>query len=213
VSRFARLICLSGPKSGTEYPLTAEITSVGRSSESTIVLDDAYASRQHAEIRFMDGAYLVHDLQSKNGVLVDGRRLSSGGTAWLSEGNEVQFASTLFRFLDPSATLTAPALTSLRESGLRIDTATRQVSVDGAQIDPPLSPKQFDLLLYLYNQRGRAVSKDEIAEAVWPEASGEIYDATIDRMISRLRSRLEVNAETEPRFIITVRGYGYQFVK
>lgn len=212
MSRYAKLVCLSGPRAGTEYELTKEIMAIGRTPASDIVLEDQFASRQHAEIRRVEIAYQVHDLQSKNGVTVDGVRLAPGGTAWLQDGSEVQFASTRFRFQDPSATLTAPALIAVREPGLRVEAATRQVFVDGAVLDPPLSVKQFDLLWYLYQNRGRVVSKDEIAQAVWPEAQGDVYDANIDRMISRLRSRIEPDSDDEPRFIATIRGYGFQLL-
>ncbi len=212
MSRFARLVCISGSKANTEYELTDDITTVGRSSTCHIVLDDQFASRNHAEIRCVENAYQLHDLQSKNGVYVDGIRLPTGATAWLQDGCEVQFASTRFRFHDPSATLTAPALIAVQEPALHIDQSTRQVFVDGVILDPPLSVKQFDLLWFLYENRGRVVSKDEIAQAVWPEAEGDVYDANIDRMISRLRSRIEPDSGDEPRFIATIRGYGYQLL-
>jgi hypothetical protein len=183
---------------------------VGRTAEAAIRLEDQFASRQHAELHYVDNAYQVHDLNSKNGVFVDARRLPSGGTAWLSDGVEVQFASTRFRFYDPSATVTAPSLIAVREPGLRADITTRQVYVDGTLLDPPLSLKQFDLLWFLYQNRGRVVSKDEIAAAVWPEAQGDVYDANIDRMVSRVRSRIEPETVDNPRFIQTIRGYGYQ---
>ena len=186
------------------------MTSFGRSAESTIRLEDQFASRNHAEIRRVDNAYQVRDLQSKNGVVVDGRRIPGGGTAWLSDGIELQFASTRFRFYDPSATVTAPSLAAVREPGLRVDITTRHVFVDGIPLDPPLSVKQFELLWFLYQNRGRVVSKDEIAQAVWPEMQGDVYDANIDRMVSRVRSRIEPDSGDEPRFIQTVRGYGYQ---
>jgi DNA-binding winged helix-turn-helix (wHTH) protein len=54
------------------------------------------------------------------------------------------------------------------------------------------------------------VSKDEIAVNVWPEVEGEVYDANIDRMVSRVRSRIEPEMSEDPRFIVTIRGYGYQ---
>ena len=210
MSRFAKLICLSGPRAGDEYQLTDETITVGRSTDSQIMLEDQFASRHHAELRRIENAYQVADLGSKNGIYVNGERLSSGSTAWLQDGTEVQFASTLFRFQDPSATLTAPSLIAIQEPPLRVDTTTRQVYVDGHLVDPPLSVKQFDLLWYLFQNRGRVVSKDEIAQAVWPEAQGDVYDANIDRMISRVRSRIEPDSSEEPRFISTIRGYGYK---
>jgi len=210
VSRFGRLVCLNGPETGQEIVLDQEIMAVGRAVDAEVRLEDPYASRQHAEILRLEHGYQVRDLQSKNGVLVNGQRLAPGGTAWLSEGAEIQFASTRFRFYDPAATVTAPTLMAVGEPGLRIDPQTRQVYVDNYLLDPPLSVKQFELLWFLYQNRGRVVSKDEIAQAVWPEAQGDVYDANIDRMISRLRSRIEAETDDEPRFLHTARGYGYQ---
>lgn len=212
MSHIGKLICLNGPNASAEYDLFEEVNTIGRTPEATIVLDDQFASRNHAEIRHIDNAYQVHDLKSKNGVLLNGRRLAPGSTAWLEDGCEVQFASTRFRFRDPSATMTAPSLMAVGEPSLRVDTTTRQVYVDGRVLDPPLSVKQFDLLWFLYQNRGRVVSKDEIAQAVWPESDGDVYDANIDRMVSRVRSRIEPDSTDDPRFIATVRGYGYKLM-
>lgn len=210
MSQYGRLICLSGPDTGQEYELKRERILIGRSSGQDIVLNDPYASRQHAEIHRVDNAYRVHDLGSKNGIYVDGRRLGEKATAWLEDGMEIQFASTRFRFQDPSVTITAPSLIAVQEPALRVNPTTRQVYVDGELLDPPLSVKQFDLLWYLYQNRGRVVSKDEIAVNVWPEVEGEVYDANIDRMVSRVRARIEPDEGEDARFIVTIRGYGYQ---
>ncbi len=212
MSRFGKLVCLTGPRAGEEYDLDKELITIGRATESDVQLEDQFASRHHAEIRYSDHAYQVYDLGSKNGILVNGRRLASDGAAWLEDGAQLQFASTQFRFHDPSATVTAPSLIAVREPALRVDPITRQVYVDGQLVDPPLSVKQFDLLWFLFQNRGRVVSKDEIAQAVWPEAQGDVYDANIDRMISRVRSRIEPESMDEARFIHTVRGYGYQLL-
>ncbi|HEX9921590.1 MAG TPA: winged helix-turn-helix domain-containing protein, partial [Anaerolineae bacterium] len=72
-------------------------------------------------------------------------------------------------------------------------------------LTPPLSVKQFDLLLYLYQRAGEVVSKDELASAVWPEAAGDgIYDYQVDKMVSRVRERIGKD------WIETVWGYGYR---
>jgi len=210
VSQYGRLICLSGPDMGKEYELKGSQITIGRSSSQDIVLNDPYASRQHAEIHLVDNAYRLHDLGSKNGVFVSGRRLGEGATAWLEDGEEIQLASTRYRFQDPSVTITAPSLIAVQEPSLRVDPTTRQVYVDGSLLDPPLSVKQFELLWYLYQHRGRVVSKDELATNIWPEVEGEVYDANIDRMVSRVRSRIEPDEREDPRFIVTIRGYGYQ---
>lgn len=212
MSRYGKLICLSGPRTGTEYELTEEITTLGRSAEATIQVDDSFVSRKHAEIRRIGNNYQICDLNSKNGIVLNDSLIAPGSTAWLDDGAEMILASTHFRFMDPSATVTAPSLLAVRNIGLRLDSTTRQVFVDGELLEPPLSVKQFDLLNYLYRFRGRVVSKDEIAQAVWPEANGEVFDANIDRMISRVRSRIEPEYADEPRFIATVRGYGYQML-
>lgn len=203
---------MNGSQAGREYQLPSRIFIVGRAQDADIVLDDQFASRHHAEIHHIDGGYQVHDLDSKNGVTINGRRIPPGSSVWLEDGAEIQFASTGFRFHDPGATLTAPSLIAVQEPGIRVEPTTRQVYVDGNLLDPPLSVKQFDLLWFLFQTRGRVVSKDEIAQAVWPEAQGDVYDANIDRMISRLRSRIEPDNSEEPRFIATVRGYGYQML-
>jgi len=88
--------------------------------------------------------------------------------------------------------------------GLEIDDRGRQVYVDGNRLD--MSPKEFELLLYLAENAGRALSRDQILNAVWD------YDyfgdaRTVDTHIKKLRLKLGDKSE----FIQTVRGLGYRF--
>lgn len=61
---------------GQLYPLTAEVTVLGRSSETDIPLDDTGVSRRHAEIRRTPQGFELVDLGSTNGSFVNGERVS-----------------------------------------------------------------------------------------------------------------------------------------
>ena len=74
-----------------------------------------------------------------------------------------------------------------------------------------LSPKEFELLTYLYTQRGQLCSKDDIAKAVWPEYQGGIYDYQIENLIRRLRAKIEPDPGN-PQLLLTVRGLGYKLL-
>ena len=80
----------------------------------------------------------------------------------------------------------------------------------GAILAPPLSRKEFDVLNLLYQRRGEALSKDELAAAGWPErVDGDVADQDIEQCIRRLRLRVEP-APSRPTRILTIRGYGYK---
>ena len=65
-------------------------------SDCTIPLNDQNVSRRHAEIAPGRGAYVVRDLGSTNGTMVNGTRI--GGEQRLSDGDILSFGSTYVRF-------------------------------------------------------------------------------------------------------------------
>jgi two-component system OmpR family response regulator len=72
-----------------------------------------------------------------------------------------------------------------------------------------LSPKEFDLLVFLAGNKGLVFSRDQLLEKVWGyEYSGDTR--TVDVHIRWLREKIENNSE-EPKRLITVRGVGYKF--
>jgi len=88
--------------------------------------------------------------------------------------------------------------------GLEIDTTARQVSIDEQSLD--LSPKEYELLTYLEENRGKALSRQQILNHVWSyDYFGDLR--TVDTHINRLRSKLG----DKSNLIQTVRGYGYRF--
>ena len=76
---------------GTPHSLDKERTVIGRSKDSDIRTEDPNASRRHAEIRHEDGAYWLVDLDSTNGVAVNGRRTKRQR---LNEGDTITIGST-----------------------------------------------------------------------------------------------------------------------
>ena len=89
-------------------------------------------------------------------------------------------------------------------NGLNIDTDSRLVSLDAAPLE--LSPKEYDLLAFLFENRGKALSRQQILNQVWSfDYYGDLR--TVDTHINRLRSKLGDSAS----LVQTIRGYGYRF--
>jgi DNA-binding response OmpR family regulator len=92
--------------------------------------------------------------------------------------------------------------------GLRIDTRTREVTLDGRPVE--LSRKEFDLLLHLARRRGEVVAKAELMAEVWHQPYGP-GDRTVDVHLSWLRRKLGDTAAA-PRYLVSVRGVGIKLV-
>ncbi|CAN5517938.1 DUF3662 and FHA domain-containing protein [soil metagenome] len=82
--------------SGQRITLGDETVTVGRLSECTVPLNDQNVSRRHAEIRPNRGQFVVVDLGSTNGTMVNGTRIH--GETVLSDGDIISFGSTYVRF-------------------------------------------------------------------------------------------------------------------
>jgi DNA-binding response OmpR family regulator len=88
-----------------------------------------------------------------------------------------------------------------------IDTDARTAARGGAPVE--MTATEFDVLMCLVENRGRALSRDVIFERVWgPNHHGT--PRTIDNFIQQLRAKLEADPQ-QPRHFVTVRGVGYRF--
>ena len=90
--------------------------------------------------------------------------------------------------------------------GYRLDLGTRQLLHGKAEVR--LSPKAFDLLQVLIDNRTRAVSKAELHDRLWPGTF--VTDANLTVLVAELRSALH-DRPRAPRFVRTVRAFGYAF--
>lgn len=89
-------------------------------------------------------------------------------------------------------------------NGLTINKLSHEVKIDGSEI--VLSPKEYELLIYLITNEGIALTRDNILDNVWGlDYYGDIR--TVDTNVKRLREKLLDKAN----YIVTVRGSGYKF--
>ena len=73
----SKLVVIEGPLIGTIVPLGNVQITVGRAADSTLVIDDDYASSRHARIYPAEGSWVVEDLGSTNGTWIDRTRITS----------------------------------------------------------------------------------------------------------------------------------------
>ena len=91
----AEIIFKEGPNAGQRLELPSKTLTLGRRPEMDLSLDDKMVSGHHAELRFEDGGWLLVDLGSSNGTMLNNEKVTS---ARLSDGDKVQIGATLFLF-------------------------------------------------------------------------------------------------------------------
>ena len=188
---------------GRQFPLAGPVTTLGRSSNRDIYIPDRRASRRHAEIHWDGETAALHDLDSTNGTFLDGHRITAPRT--LRDGDVITIGSATFTFRDPEATVRVSEIPLLV-----VDESDGTIWVNRAPVS--LSPKEQALFDLLYRNAGRTCSKQEIAQAVWPEYQAEVYDYQIESLVKRLREKLEPDPR-HPVLVVTVRGRGYRLAQ
>jgi len=95
----------------------------------------------------------------------------------------------------------------LRFEDLYINVGMRIVELSGERVE--LSPKEFDLLVYLASHPGKTYSRMQLLNQIWGyEFEG--FEHTVNSHINRLRSKIEQNM-SQPEYILTTWGVGYKF--
>ena len=89
----------------------------------------------------------------------------------------------------------------------RLDRMAHRVLLDGRELS--LTSTEFNLLEFFLTHRGRAYSRSQLLEAVWGEQR-YVTPRTVDVHVRRLREQIEEQPDS-PRYLTTVRGFGYRF--
>jgi DNA-binding response OmpR family regulator len=100
-------------------------------------------------------------------------------------------------------------INSVQVGEVTIDFVNKSASVANRSI--PLTHREFELLSYLAERRGKIVHRDELLRAIWGYLDADITTRTVDFAIARLRKKIEADHHN-PQMIRTAHGDGYYLV-
>jgi hypothetical protein len=119
VPNLGRIHVREGKGASYDFEIRHKITVIGRGTDADIRLTDQAVSRRHAEIRIVNGATMLNDLQSTNGTTVNGATVT---TTALSDGDEIRIGETVLTYRAPADApqgAALPGLPSLPNPGPR----------------------------------------------------------------------------------------------
>jgi two-component system response regulator ResD len=94
---------------------------------------------------------------------------------------------------------------------IRLDPSTREAEANNQKLK--LSPKEFDLLMYLFKNRDRVVPRDELLSRVWNyRVDLNLNSRTVDTHVTRLRRKLQKAVGTDAAVIVAVAKIGYRYL-
>ena len=100
---------------------------------------------------------------------------------------------------------------TLEDTLIHLDPDTREATASGQALK--LSPKEFDLLLYLFRNKDRVVPRDELLSRVWNyRVDLNLNSRTVDTHVTRLRKKLQKAATTDAELIHGVAKIGYRYI-
>jgi DNA-binding response OmpR family regulator len=110
-----------------------------------------------------------------------------------------------------SEVVTTTAKTVCEDSLIRLDPATREATANEQKLK--LSPKEFDLLMYLFKNKERVVPRDELLSRVWNyRVDLNLNSRTVDTHVTRLRRKLQKAVGTDAAVIVAVAKIGYRYL-
>ncbi len=113
VGPLAIIVVRSGPLKGQRFPLRTPVVNVGRAEYNDVVLAEGSVSTNHAKVQRREGIWVLIDLDSTNGTMVDGERLVEGEVP-LAPGALLRFGDVQCVFEPVDDTIDAPKGSSTR---------------------------------------------------------------------------------------------------
>ena len=175
-----------------QVPLTQQATTIGRSSDNQVVLDDELVSRHHAVVEWTEGTLYISDLGSSNGTLVNGAKIGPGLPLVLTDGDVISTGGFTL-----TVRLTAPAAEKVPPPAAREKAAVpapARVAAPSTKIKLPRGKPLISLIA------GVIVLIAIIAAAflLVPESNDEIVIEAIDSLMQMNTTALdELDAEID----------------
>jgi pSer/pThr/pTyr-binding forkhead associated (FHA) protein len=141
VSAVARLVCVSTSYAGREFALTRPELIIGRVEDNDIVIEHRSVSRNHAKVLFDGRTHKIVDLQSANGILVNGEEYAMTD---LRKNDLIELGHVRFRFVPPGEDF-APSddeAREMREAGVEPPSPSKESTP--ARLDVPPEVSGFD---------------------------------------------------------------------
>jgi DNA-binding response OmpR family regulator len=139
------------------------------------------------------------------------RGLRGGADDYVTKPFGVQ---ELFARLDAvmrRADVSTSARTVCEDHLIRLDPSTREATANNQKLK--LSPKEFDLLMYLFRNKERVVPRDELLSRVWNyRVDLNLNSRTVDTHVTRLRRKLQKAVGTDAAVIVAVAKIGYRYL-
>jgi pSer/pThr/pTyr-binding forkhead associated (FHA) protein len=117
----AVLVVVQGRNLGRSIELDRPRTGVGRREDNDLILDSDTVSREHACVERTGETYAVMDLQSRNGVYVNGRRIPPGQRRELGHGDTLTLGDETLLFRRPDQGFSKPGLPAIEIDRTRVE--------------------------------------------------------------------------------------------
>jgi len=207
------------PQEGYELRVASDMAATLRAvseREPDIILLDIVLGDEDGRDIFRE----VRELSDVPAIFLTGRGLESDRIAGLKMGADDYIVKpfspgelsarieSVLRRAGANATQHSIDAPNLKFGPLEINENTHEVHLDGNLLE--LTAKEFSLLAFLAASPRQVFSREQLLEHVWASSPEWQNEATVTEHIRRLRLKIESDPD-RPRWITTVRGFGYRF--
>lgn len=183
---------------------------IGRSDDCTVQLAHPLVSRHHMEVApANDDGFVVRDLGSRNGTIVNGQTLRDGQSVVRGEVT-IQVGPYMLMLTPPATSDAETVLFDMRNTATRVtlDRGVHAVLVDGEVAIERLSALEYRLMAALAGASPNLVENKMLGDSVWEPGQWDSY--MLHNLIRRVRRKLEEHTPEADELISTVPGVGYR---